>query len=85
MAEGPQSGPAQKPVHYLFLEPRWSDDNSMLDVVTEWPKAIAKYFPKPSTPPFTVVEGLLGEVDDKLLECECMVSPANSFGIMDGG
>ncbi|PVF95266.1 macro domain-like protein [Serendipita vermifera] len=77
--------PTTKPVHYLFLEPRWSDDQSIPDMLSEWPTAIKKYFPDPKEAPFTVVEGFLGKVDNKILECECMVSPANSFGIMDGG
>jgi hypothetical protein len=86
MAEqSPIESSSETPVHYLFLEPRWPNFSNSPDMVSEWPKAITKYFPDTERPPFTIIEGALGQVDDKLLECDCMVSPANSFGIMDGG
>jgi hypothetical protein len=86
MAEVPQAQLGDESVHFLLIEiKRRLLDESVPTLLSEWPKAIAKYFPDTKQPPFTIIEGRLGEVDEKLLECECMVSPANSFGIMDGG
>ncbi|PPQ62766.1 hypothetical protein CVT24_000460 [Panaeolus cyanescens] len=54
----------------------------------EWRSAIHEHFTmKGLSSPFVLVEGRFGEsglVMDNL-ECDCVVSPANSFGIMDGG
>ncbi|KAF8971416.1 hypothetical protein BDZ97DRAFT_1753235 [Flammula alnicola] len=33
----------------------------------------------------SVFEGRLGEIEASSLQCDCIVSPANSYGIMDGG
>ncbi|PVF95265.1 macro domain-like protein [Serendipita vermifera] len=86
MSEATQAQSGDTPVHFLLLQlKRRLLYESVATLLSEWPKAIAKYFVNTPNPPFTVVEGRLGEVDEKILECECMVSPANSFGIMDGG
>jgi hypothetical protein len=50
-----------------------------------WKTAIQEHVPQPSELEFTVVEGRLEDVPADVLRCDCMVSPANSFGIMDGG
>ena len=34
---------------------------------------------------FTVLEGTLSSLPADQLQCDCIVSPANSYGIMDGG
>ena len=50
-----------------------------------WKSAIQEHVPPSSELEFTVVEGRLEDVPAAVLRCDCMVSPANSFGIMDGG
>ena len=35
--------------------------------------------------PISVLEGRLDEIEAEKLRCDCIVSPANAFGIMDGG
>ncbi|KAF9481036.1 macro domain-like protein [Pholiota conissans] len=33
----------------------------------------------------SVIQGRFGEIEPSRLQCDCIVSPANSYGIMDGG
>ena len=51
----------------------------------EWREAILEHFPDPSTSPFVVIEGRFQDIDPIQLQCDCIVSPANSYGIMGGG
>ena len=44
-----------------------------------------KYYPGEGSDQFAIHEGKLREISAELLRCDCMVSPANSFGLMDGG
>lgn len=71
--------------HFILIEPKPCRSNREALLVTEWKNAISLYFPMDPNPPFTVLEGKLHDLDANLLRCDCMVSPANSFGIMDGG
>lgn len=71
--------------HFILIEPKPIDGNYEAPLMAGWNKAISQYFGTDANPPFTVLEGKLEELDAALLECDCMVSPANSFGIMDGG
>ncbi|PIL22979.1 hypothetical protein GSI_15676 [Ganoderma sinense ZZ0214-1] len=55
-----------------------------------WRRAIQSYFPAgghlgPGEAYITVCEGGLEELDPAEARNDCIVSPANSFGIMDGG
>ncbi|KAG6831331.1 hypothetical protein H0H92_011246 [Tricholoma furcatifolium] len=50
-----------------------------------WKQAIEHYYPNLNDSPFTVLEGRSQDIDPALLRCDCVVSPANSYGIMDGG
>ena len=69
--------------HIILLEPTRKPNG----LIENWEKAIAKYFPGISDGelPFSVVEGKMEEVDPEKIQCDCVVSPANSWGIMDGG
>jgi len=49
-----------------------------------WTGAIAQ-LPEDLQGSFTVVEAKLDALDEDQKRCDCVVSPANSFGIMDGG
>ena len=64
--------------HFIFIDP----PTSLCDA---WNRAIAEHFPSDANAPFSVHEGKLNELDADLLRCDCIVSPANSYGIMDGG
>ena len=50
-----------------------------------WREAILEHFPDPSASPFVVIEGKFKDIDPIHLQCDCIVSPANSYGIMGGG
>lgn len=50
-----------------------------------WREAILEHFPDQTTSPFVVIEGKFKEIDPVQLQCDCIVSPANSYGIMGGG
>lgn len=49
-----------------------------------WTRTISTLPPELQTH-FTVLEGTLSSLPTDQLQCDCVVSPANSFGIMDGG
>ncbi|EIW76083.1 macro domain-like protein [Coniophora puteana RWD-64-598 SS2] len=61
----------------LIAPPHPSD--SLCDA---WRRAISSHFPDPTDCPFEVKECRLDDLDIKF---DCIMSPANSFGIMDGG
>jgi len=71
--------------HFILIEPKPDHGRHQAPLVAAWNRAISSYFVDETDPPFTVLEGKLEELDANLLECDCVVSPANSFGIMDGG
>jgi general stress protein 26 len=71
--------------HFILIEPKPDRGGHRAPLVTAWNRAIDTYFVNESDPPFTVLEGKLEELEANLLECDCVVFPANSFGIMDGG
>ena len=71
--------------HFILIEPKPEHGRHQAPLVAAWNRAISSYFADETDPPFTVLEGKLEELDANLLECDCVVSPANSFGIMDGG
>ncbi|KAF7790725.1 hypothetical protein EIP86_001681 [Pleurotus ostreatoroseus] len=71
---------------FIFISPppRPSEYPSLNEA---WRKAVAKYFEdsEEEKSRFSILQGKLQDIDPSLLQCDCMVSPANSFGIMDGG
>ena len=72
--------------HFIFINPKPSEyDDPSTSLCDAWNRAIAEYFPSVANAPFSVYQGKLNELDADLLHCDCIVSPANSYGIMDGG
>lgn len=65
-------------MHFTLIAPK----QSLCDA---WLRAIEVHFPDSNESPFTVIQGNVQEIDPNRLRCDCVVSPANSFGIMDGG
>ncbi|KAI0042828.1 macro domain-like protein [Auriscalpium vulgare] len=49
-----------------------------------WQQAIQDHYDGDAHP-FTLLQGRFGELPAEETKCDCIVSPANSFGIMDGG
>ena len=74
----------QAPHLILIAPPRAVADSEPPGLCNAWKAAIKEYFGDGSQQ-FSVIEGKLGDIDPHLLQCECIVSPANSFGIMNGG
>ncbi|KAG8844433.1 hypothetical protein FRB91_002619 [Serendipita sp. 411] len=85
------------PAHFILIEPNQRmrpgyvpvekrKDKKPLTLIEAWNEAIQRYFPNvpASSLPFTVVEDKLEEAPIETIQCDCLVSPANSFGIMDG-
>ncbi|THH11395.1 hypothetical protein EW146_g8063 [Bondarzewia mesenterica] len=62
--------------------PKYPPRSSLCDA---WTRAIQEILDDESRSHFLVLEGALHTLDAAQLQCDCMVSPANSFGIMDGG
>jgi hypothetical protein len=71
--------------HFILIERKLEKSRKPAPLIQAWNRAIELYFANEESIPFTVLEGGLFELNAKLLECDCIVSPANSFGIMDGG
>lgn len=57
------------------------DSESLVDA---WTRSITTLPPKLQTH-FTVLQGTLTSLPADRLRCDCVVSPANSYGIMEGG
>lgn len=70
--------------HLIFMAPKPHKDKDP-SLCEAWKAAVVKYFGEEGNQHFSVQQGYLREIDAELLRCDCMVSPANSFGIMDGG
>jgi hypothetical protein len=71
--------------HFILIERKSNQSRKPAPLIQAWNSAVELQFPDKESVPFTVLEGGLLELEAKLLECDVMVSPANSFGIMDGG
>jgi hypothetical protein len=69
-------------LHFILVAPESVLPGGLTE---EWRAAINETLPESLRSHFTIVEGRLGKVAAERLACDCVVSPANSFGIMDGG
>ncbi|KAJ3534042.1 hypothetical protein NM688_g7196 [Phlebia brevispora] len=70
---------------FIFISPRPRPSSEPPSLHEAWLSAINSYFPKDERIRFSVLESKLEDIDPALAQCDCMVSPANTFGIMDGG
>ncbi|KAI0246557.1 hypothetical protein BJV78DRAFT_1286270 [Lactifluus subvellereus] len=70
----------------IFPSPRTTEKTPVPEesLVKAWTRTIITLPSKLQTH-FTVLEGRLSSLPADRLQCDCVVSPANSFGIMDGG
>ncbi|KAF8502589.1 hypothetical protein F5888DRAFT_1607629 [Russula emetica] len=68
--------------HFILISPAPRAESESL--VKAWTQAITT-LPSNLQTHFTVLEGMLSSLPPDKLRCDCIVSPANSFGIMDGG
>jgi hypothetical protein len=76
--------------HFILISRAHADSGSTPNkqeeesLVKAWMRAIIT-LPSNLQTHFTVLEGTLSSLPPDKLRCDCVVSPANSFGIMDGG
>ena len=66
---------------FILINPPSPTNN----ICVEWRTAINEMLPEELRGNFTVIEGFLEDIPTEQLACDCVVSPANSYGIMDGG
>ncbi|KAI9461163.1 hypothetical protein F5148DRAFT_983135 [Russula earlei] len=72
--------------HFIFISRQVSRASPIQkeSLVKAWMRAITT-LPSNLQSHFTVLEGTLSSLPPDLLRCDCVVSPANAFGIMEGG
>ncbi|GBE81763.1 macro domain-like protein [Sparassis crispa] len=64
--------------------PRKAGVKPKTSLCASWKQAIQEHLSTDESF-ITVIEGKFNGIDAEKLRCDCIVSPANSFGIMDGG
>ncbi|PCH37712.1 macro domain-like protein [Wolfiporia cocos MD-104 SS10] len=69
-------------VEFVFMEPK--QKQAGMSLVEAW-KIQLKLLPPQDQPRFSVVQSTLDELEPPYSHFDCIVSPANSYGIMDGG
>jgi|SRR5712672_892509 len=73
--------------HFIFISPSPATGTTHIregSLVKAWTRAI-NTLPSTLQSHFTVLEGTLSGLPPERLGCDCVVSPANAFGIMEGG
>jgi len=71
--------------HFILIDRRPDPHYPTPSVCDAWNRALEEYLDDEGKSHFTVIEGGLIELPAEQLKCDCIVSPANSYGIMDGG
>ncbi|TFY76943.1 hypothetical protein EWM64_g7068 [Hericium alpestre] len=74
--------------HFILINPPPRQTKSAKpapSLCDAWTHAIQTMLPESLRTHFTVYEGHLNTLPAAQLACDCIVSPANSYGIMDGG
>lgn len=81
---------AGPPLRLLLIAPRRKEgEDRKPNLYDEWKRAVHEYIPDDwahsQAVSVAVYQGRLGKIEAARLQCDCIVSPANSYGIMDGG
>ena len=81
---------AGRSLRLLLIAPhREEGEDRKPNLYEDWKRAMHEYIPDDwvhsHAVSVTVLQGRLGEIEADRLQCDCIVSPANSYGIMDGG
>ncbi|KAI0957753.1 hypothetical protein AcW1_006042 [Taiwanofungus camphoratus] len=71
-------------VQFVFMEPKQKKPNSGLSLYEAW-RVQLKLLSPADQRRFSVVESTLEQLEPPHSLFDCVVSPANSYGIMDGG
>ncbi|KAH9913730.1 uncharacterized protein B0H18DRAFT_158211 [Fomitopsis serialis] len=72
-------------VTFVFMEPKQKASSPGPSLNEAWKRHIQELLPSQDQQRFHVVEARLDTLEPPHSEFDCMVSPANSYGIMDGG
>jgi len=71
-------------VHFTFMEPKQKPGHG-ISLKEAWQVQLQKLLSKQDQTRFSIVEGTLDMLEPPHSLFDCVVSPANSYGIMDGG
>lgn len=90
LSPGRHMSRASRPLRLLLIAPRRKEgEETKPNLYEEWKLAVKEYMPDDwkyaNDISISVFQGRLGEIDAARLQCDCIVSPANSYAIMDGG
>ncbi|KAI6096968.1 macro domain-like protein [Pisolithus croceorrhizus] len=74
-------------VSFILIEPppRGPSNNTQASLITEWQLAFAQHLQPNDLERFSFLESRLDQLKEAQVTFDCVVSPANSYGIMDGG
>lgn len=72
-------------VHFTFMEPKSRSPGSGTTLYEAWKVQIGKLLSPEDQTRFSVIQSTLQELKPPHSHFDCAVSPANSYGIMDGG
>lgn len=62
-----------------------SKNDLQTSLITEWQRAFAEHLQPKDLERFSFIEKRLNQLQEAQVTFDCVVSPANSYGIMDGG
>ena len=62
-----------------------NNDSQHASLIEEWQRAFAQHLQPKDLERFSFVESRLNQLQAAQVTFDCIVSPANSYGIMDGG
>ncbi|KAI6017964.1 hypothetical protein PISMIDRAFT_104116 [Pisolithus microcarpus 441] len=74
-------------VSFILIEPppRRPSKDTQASLITEWQLAFAQHLQPNDLERFSFLERRLDRLKEAQVTFDCVVSPANSYGIMDGG
>lgn len=73
-------------VSFILIEPAGRPSNeSQTSLIKEWQLAFTQHLQPKDLERFSFLESRLGQLKQAQVTFDCVVSPANSYGIMDGG
>ena len=72
-------------VEFVLMEPKHKASTPEPSLHEAWKRHVSQLLPSRDQKRFHVVEARLDTLKPPHSEFDCIVSPANSYGIMDGG
>lgn len=74
-------------ISFILIDPpkRQLNNESQTSLTEEWRRAFAEHLQPKDLERFSFLESRLNQLQAARVTFDCIVSPANSYGIMDGG